>query len=508
MRMKRGVYSNNQFKDGRDHSQPEYLIPDTACYEMDNWLFDVTGMPSTRLGYTVFNETEATAVTSFVSGLRYYDSDGTTYKTFLYGRRTTADSIWVNDDAAGTLTILTSGSTLTAGGYCDIVAWKDTVFFANGTEAIQLWTSGTTKADITGSPSPPVVRYLEVHLDRLYGVGTTLPNRLYYSDVGDETDWPTNNYMDVGINDGGYIVGLKELGQALFIIKTSGVWALYGNSGDAATAGSFNLIPVPGVPGCTCPRSIVKVPGGLMWVSNQDIIVFNGETFEHAAPEKIRDILDTFIGAAAAKVAGGYHDRRYYLSYQYTGSSNNDRVAVFDFKTQGWSTINSTWPIASFIPYVGIGDDLELMAGSSTGGYMYQLLSGYLDGSTAITATLETKHLDFGKVGIDKHFKDIIVSLDADDQAATLTITPIKDLDTYYTSVVVPIVSGELWDVAIMDEDTFQQGNVGKYKMRIPNPAKGRLLALKIVHTSSAGQAYFRGWDVYFDYLPEGRPTS
>lgn len=59
------------------------------------------------------------------------------------------------------------------------------------------------------------------------GAGTY---RVYYSAVGDFTNWPANNFFDVNPGDGDFVQAIAVQGDSLIIFKTTSTWALYFDS--------------------------------------------------------------------------------------------------------------------------------------------------------------------------------------------------------------------------------------------------------------------------------------
>jgi len=112
------------------------------------------------------------------------------------------------------------------GGYAASVSWKVTQFgkvliAANGNDQLQGWTIGTSTTWADLSASAPVASYVTVVRDFVVAANnTTNPNRAWWSDINDETDWvsSTTSQSDFqDLPDGGNIQGITggEFGLVL-----------------------------------------------------------------------------------------------------------------------------------------------------------------------------------------------------------------------------------------------------------------------------------------------------
>lgn len=397
------------------------------------------------------------------------------------------------------LTEITGGSALTKGSAYTSVSWRDTLFLTNGVEAIQTWTTGTTRADITGTPTPPTGKYIEQHTERLFlGGNATYPSRLYYCETGDETDWPALNYMDVGEDDGGIITGVAELGQTLLIAKDNGWHRLWGN-----TATTWDLKKVLGMPGCIAPRSLAKAIGGIMWLASEGVYYYDGANMKDLSSESVEPILKNITGSNLSRVVGIYYDAKYILCYPDNASYNNKAI-VYDFRTGGWSQITQ-WNIASLMWWHGGTDNGELYAGDANGGYLYRLYHGYSDCGTAIPVTLETKHVDGGAPGNVKQWNNIIIHALSDETGSDITITPFFEVDQPQTSMTVSASSSNTWGSVVWGAFTWGGGGIRRTRLRNVNPSKSTTMGFQVTWNGTTAQMYFRGFSVEFDVMTSKR---
>lgn len=89
----------------------------------------------------------------------------------------------------------------------------------------------TNALDTTNYSTPPGSGAL-IFKERMFIWGPTTEGgagtyRIYYSAVGDFTNWPANNSFDVGPGDGDFVQALAVQGDSLIIFKTRSTWAMY-----------------------------------------------------------------------------------------------------------------------------------------------------------------------------------------------------------------------------------------------------------------------------------------
>ena len=141
---------------------------------------------------------------------------------------------------------------------------------ANGVQAIQKITGYNTRADLTGSPSPPVGCLVQSYLNRLYVAGVSATeDRVYFSNSL-TSDFPSTSYLltdevpgwvtALSLNSptsgGGTIVG------ELVIAKHAGIIKL---TGDPAASTSSKDVVSNSV-GSDSPHTFINTPLGTMFM--------------------------------------------------------------------------------------------------------------------------------------------------------------------------------------------------------------------------------------------------
>lgn len=225
------------------------------------------------------------------------------------------------------------------------------------------------------------------------------PSRLWFSNLGDETTWSANDYIDIEPYDGDIITGLAVFKDALWIFKNSSIFVLAGDS-----PSNFIVQRVTSGIGCVnLAHATIKVaeermfflswagvfeigPGGIRRISDPI-----GTYFSSVSSSDTR-----FSPGASSSAAVLLSDHQYWLAFLATDSAY--RLLVYDYEIGAWTEFTETfWTSAvDFDASGGIvsGPAVSNSSGTSRG-YVYaarmsdQMIAYYPVTSTVgdITAT-------------------------------------------------------------------------------------------------------------------------
>lgn len=217
----------------------------------------------------------------------------------------------------------------------------------------------------TGTIAPPVGRLSVIHDNRLWILNDPAhPSRAYYSEDSSHDIFLPTSYLDIRQNDGDEITcGQNVLGK-LTICKTNSIQKVY-TDGDPSTDWSISD-PFSSV-GCAAMYSPKMTPSGMIYLSNNGIYVFDGQSSvlvsDPVTPE-IKDIKNSNI----ANTWGEFYKNSYYLAYTSTkaGGASNDHVLVFDGISKSFSIDNLSMNVFTVLRS---GSDVEILygGGSATG---------------------------------------------------------------------------------------------------------------------------------------------
>ncbi len=192
---------------------------------------------------------------------------------------------------------------------------------------------------------------------------TTYPTRLYWSNLQDPTTFLTTSFIEVAMNDGQQITGMKVLGDNLIIFKTRSIYTI-SFTGDPdipfiLQAGGKSNSDV----GCVSPFSIQEVTNGLVFLSFDGLYYFDGSNSTKMSDRINPTILglnNTRLSQARSMVQHNKH--RYLISVPSSSSTTNDTVITWD------------WYLNAFSVYSGI--NASSMCTTFTSGYNEKLYFG------------------------------------------------------------------------------------------------------------------------------------
>lgn len=367
------------------------------------------------------------------------------------------------------------------------VAWK-----WDGTTAAVLADAHGAYNDTISAPAGgkmPKAKYIVTHAGFMFHAntveaGTAKTSRVRFSHPGEPEDYRTNDYFDVGADDGDSVTGLCSLHNQLFIFKNRSVWMLSGydsntfqltkvtdsagavsqeaicrNENDVffydAARGVFRLTP--------SPRGVAIADTTWMWDKILPIIT------DHTIPP-----------AYSAKVCIAWIDARLWVAVPWLTSTVPKRMFVWDpscGREGAWYPYEFGAPSAT----LEIGPMLEwrppsvqpllLMTGNDCKD-VFQLevsLTATTDdvahGSTgAPQSYFRTAWFNLGLPGVKKRFRKSSFTLDADD-SYSLGIQYFSDYNELVaktaTSIDVTTIggTGAIWgDAATMTWGSFTWG--------------------------------------------------
>jgi len=345
---------------------------------------------------------------------------------------------------------------------------------------------GTTWSALSGVPADiDGATVIEAHHGRLWlGAEPGTGSRVRFSDLSDPTSWPTNNFLDISINDGEDIQALMIVQNQLFVAKRTRLYVVLGDS--PTTYGWFPRTR----PGVLAPDSVQIIDNVAYFLSDDGVYRFDG-----VRAQKVSWTLDPLFDTDAPGVnlsrlslAQSAYDpilRQYWLLVSGPGSSTHDTVYVghlgFMVETEDGRAILpfTKYPSLARNTVAGIpGSDgiVRIFAGGHDG-IVWLQNTGTDDGASSISWTLETRDLPFGDIDRLKlpQFADLFVD---DIAGGSMTVTPIYD----FGAIEAAGISVDL------------DGGTDPHVRTISLPEQGQMIRLRLSGTTDVG---LRGLVVY-----------
>ena len=313
---------------GVNRALDQQSISRRELWQAQNLYAPGRGVAETRPGTARFNSTE-------VSGgvgrniARYYPAGGTARKIAAFNLAG-GDKLYYGTDGTGALTEITGSTSLSATKQWLFSVFQGVFYAGNATEAVQKSSNGTTRADIGGSPAPPVAFPGPIYRSRMTFFGEAAnPKRWYYTNTFTE-DVPADSYITIEHPEdikAGAVYGRDE-DQGVFgdlaIFTPTSTWIVRGDFKDIS--GGYSLERASDRLGCPSPLSLVDTPYGLVGLgydATTELVVFMipiGQGRPIVISEPIRTI-ETLPRAYRNLASAVYFDGYYRLSFVPSGQT-------------------------------------------------------------------------------------------------------------------------------------------------------------------------------------------
>lgn len=336
-----------------------------------------------------------------------------------------------------------TGVTFTADKVCDILNADGKVWIANNTDNLAYSSDGATVTAISSNGN--IGRWPIFYNQRLYMTNASNLDRIYYSNpvaIDLSTNPPTytglstTNLFNTDLTatpkkTAGYIILIPNSGVEVTRLivqnqagtdylwahtKNHGIWRISpnGTNSDGSLIHSVvQFVPSTGTPS----GQSVGAAGNDQWFydrKNANFVTL-GEvaTYQNSriTPKggRVKAEITSMAVAAHSKVAFGFFKSKVYFAYMV--GTYNDRVEVYDTISNSWSAPYSNWNIGQFMVFEEDDGTQRILTTSSktTDSYVYEIETGTADGSTAISAKVDSKSTDCGQPGLIKRFAFIDV---------------------------------------------------------------------------------------------------
>lgn len=509
------VHELNELTGGLNDSFNAVTIGPNEASTLQNIIFprQINGAFGKRPGYIRLNST-AISGTPDCTGTTFYKlTSGTKFLVSMWSD----DKIRKMDYASGpdgTWDDITGALSFNVGtdNRASFAVAEDKLVIEDGlgTHAPYVWTGTGNATALTADADVPNGSIVCYHRKILFIAGDAAHlSRLYFSALGDITDYTTTDFIDVETNSGdGIIRGLATGLDGLYIWKDSAIWRLTGTSRD-----DFQLERMVQGVGTVAPQTIAVLnsPNSnqqlfFFLTQNGDVAVYDGGIEVTIVSRKISASLPKSISFSRLKqsVACSY-EFNYMLSVTNTGSSSNDRIYMYDLLHNAWTR------------FVGMSANAVGTYEDSSGRSLFQFgdVDGRVNswdiddtttksdpGTTAISAFYETGWMAFPDDGVLKDVRKVRIFANQEGSDSSVTVTLRSDFQSTGTASTISLAgSGSLWDTAIWDTDTYADLSVVIGELE---PNVGENVFLLRIENSQADQT-FRIRKVQIIVEPKGR---
>jgi len=235
-----------------------------------------------------------------------------------------------------------------------------------------------------------------------YNATTAMNDRILFSAVGKYDLFPSNYWLDLGINDGDEIIKIAYNNSNLFVWKESVLYVvdISGQSQD-----TWKIKQTLTGMGVASPSSVIDFEDGIAWANETGCFLYTEKGVERLTMDISLSEWSAFVEPANCVIGYIPVERQIIVLGSHTTYSGTDgEVYVYDRNTETWSKgIMSPYGITNMF----IQDNLLYTQAIDSG-----VLKTYkwVSGTHTNNQTIFTKDEDFGQVGIFKKVYSVIVT--------------------------------------------------------------------------------------------------
>lgn len=437
----------------RDDGQ---VIPNYHATNIENWIIRNRGQIEMRDGLTAKGASPSATNLGAAQLIR----QGTKFLLRVVNGGSNTSKFQHSTDGT-TWTDVTGGGSRTTDQVWKFVQANEYIYGVNGSDT-PIRYDGAVITTISAIPNGESIAWFRSHL--FVGGVSSVPDRLYFSNINDPETWGGSSFVNVNLGDGSPITGLKGIGGTIgrvVIGKERSVWYLTG-----FTSADFAISPLTYEHGIASQESMIEVGNEVWGIDLEGNIrgLYRSTEDVPFTALKSKDIQMTIAGlnkASISKSTAVYFDN-YAMFFVPNGvDSQNSLVLVWDTlaneKKGGWIKFTN-WNIARAVVFSQTQPQLYLFDSRSGNGQAYQW-SGTSDNGLAILAKYETKIYDHE---FPERIKIWKFAFQFAPVLGSVNVRFYTSIDRfYYTLLKTFPLSGSgdsLWDVAEWDVDNWSSG--------------------------------------------------
>lgn len=390
---------------GLNRSLSDFEIADNELWTALNCLVDSAAIRK-RPGYVKLNTSAIGGGADVLSIYEFYDGSSS---HILLNCGTVIYEIDSNGDTTEIVTGLTAGYPVSFATY----GWV--VYMSNGKDSVWKW-NGTDAAEELATL--PKAKWLIEHRDKLFYLQAfgEDANKVFFSQAAKPEVIDDDAEFIVYTDDGDSLAGVASLFGYLMLFKNLSTHRLQGARKDQLIL-SDNLVCAHPRVGCVAHNSIVHVPGGVLFLSDEGI-QFTDSSAIAKQSGKVDYFLSKIAEAHKENSCAFWDGKNYRVSYPTGTNSLPNETLCYNLQNRAWTLFNY-----GMNAYFVARDGTIYAAGQD--GFIYLIDQGLSDADSEIEMRVESKVFDLGTpymtkvyryAGVDTHngkaTLELILSLD------------------------------------------------------------------------------------------------
>lgn len=310
---------------GLNNRDASIEIGDSESPDLLNVGFAVTGALSKRKGTAIVGNDKGDKAVNGIHAAYYGNGSA---QLLMAADSVTAGTRRLFYRTTGNWTEITAGGIALVNGDIEFESFYDgaaqVVFITDGTTYQKYTPSTNTLAAATASPTN-VGTMLRLYKNRIFTAGSsTVPERVYFSDIGDGDAWTSTNYFDVPSQaitttgtSGDPITALAVYQDRLIIFKNRSIYAWDTNQ----------LVQISNNHGCVGKRAFCVAENQMFFADVDGIYRLSGNFIEKAS-KKIQGTWNSIQASLKGKIVMTYFMGKVYVATSSSAASTNDIVLV------------------------------------------------------------------------------------------------------------------------------------------------------------------------------------
>lgn len=233
-------------------------------------------------------------------------------------------------------------SGMSPGSYTQTDSWDFTQFgrvliAANGKDKLQAWTLGSSTNFADLAAAAPAAKYVTVVRDFVVAASdATYPNRVFWSDINDETDWTpgVNSQSDTqDIPDGGDIQALTGGEFGLVLLERAIVRMSY-----IGSPLFFQFDTISRNLGCYVPSSVAQYGQMVYFLSDDGFYVCDGQNIQPIGVERVDKYFFENVNLGTLDLMTTAVDPiNKLVIWCYKNNSGDNELLIYNWQINRWS---------------------------------------------------------------------------------------------------------------------------------------------------------------------------
>lgn len=243
---------------------------------------------------------------------------------------------------------------LTTTGYAGIEYWDNVQYgqkmiMANGSDKLQSFTLNSSTYAGNLSADAPTAKYVTVVKDFVVAANTTgNENKVYWSDINDETDWTpalSSQADSQVIPDGGDITGLAGGEYGLVFLERAIYRMTY-----AGSPYFFQFDAITRTLGCISAGSIINFAGLTYFLADDGFYVCDGQTTKGIGTEKIDRWFFDHANLTTLKygMSSAVDTEKRLIVWLFPAQNGDNLLLIYNISLNKWSYAETTADSVSF----------------------------------------------------------------------------------------------------------------------------------------------------------------